>query len=262
MNKPIIVNDDDVNISCAWAKAFLKFIKQSNNNSSLLVSINNFEEDMEVREALDNELSTSDKYPISISAMVVFPYEVWIRRGRPPYKDFREWCLKRFIPRLKARDKNNRRGIYFERMMAYQYYDEKNKLCMKDQLSYIIDWWKKEEFQNGRRPRRSGLQVACFDPRQDQIERQYLIFPCLQQLGFTYDKTGLAINAFYPTQFIIDRAYGNYLGLCHLGMFMAYQLGTKFIRMNCFTSCCQLGNNLTKTRLRSLIDLLHKKVNC
>lgn len=264
MSDPILISE--VNLSYAWAKAFLSIKKSSDISPSMLVTVSEFEdgqplEDEQIRDALNSELTSRGKYPIDVSALVVFPYKVWIRRGRPPCKEFSNWCLEKFIPRLKARDRNNRRGLYFERMMGFRFYDEQNRLHSRNQLAYIIDWWKKETQQNGRRPRRSGLQVACFDPRLDQIERQYLVFPCLQQIGFTYDKNGLIINAFYPTQFILDRAYGNYLGLCHLGMFMAYELNIKLSRMNCFVSCSQLGNNLNKGDFKDLSNLLKQRIH-
>lgn len=105
------------------------------------------------------------------------------------------------------------------------------------------------------------MQVSCFDPREDHNEAPLLPFPCLQQIGFTYDKDGgLIVNAFYPTQFILDRAYGNYLGLCHLGAFMAYQIGVRLVRMNCFVGCAQLGSNVTKKNVDRLLGILRKRV--
>lgn len=263
MAEPILISDS--NLSYAWANAFLSIKKSGNISPSLLVTVTGFEdghvlEDEQIRDALNSELLSRGKYPLEVSALVVFPYKVWVRRGRPPCKDFSNWCLERFIPRLKARDRNNRRGLYFERMMGFQFYDEQNVLHSRNQLAHIIDWWEKETRQNGRRPRRSGLQVACFDPRLDQIESQYLVFPCLQQIGFTYDKNGLTINAFYPTQFIFDRAYGNYLGLCQLGMFMAHQLKIKLSCMNCFVGCGKLGNSLTKGDLENLSNFLEQRI--
>lgn len=86
-----------------------------------------------------------------------------------------------------------------------------------------------------------------------------LAFPCLQQVGLAYDptdKNSLIVNAFYPTQFILDRAYGNYLGLCHLGAFLSHEIGVKLVQMNCFVGCAQLGNGVTKEGIKPLLDLL------
>ena len=67
-------------------------------------------------------------------------------------------------------------------------------------------------------------------------------FPCLQQVSFTHDNAnGLIINAFYPTQYVFDRAYGNFLGLCRLGAFMAAYIQLNVVRFNCFIATPQIG---------------------
>ena len=40
------------------------------------------------------------------------------------------------------------------------------------------------------------------------------------------------INAFYATQQLFVKAYGNYLGIAQLGAFMAQEMKMKLIRMN------------------------------
>lgn len=61
------------------------------------------------------------------------------------------------------------------------------------------------------------------------------------------------MTGFYATQFRFDRAYGNYLGLCRLGQFMAAQLGLRFSRLVCHASLAQRGRN-TKKALQPLAD--------
>ena len=121
----------------------------------------------------------------------------------------------------------------------------------KNQLEHIINDWHRDR-EHPKRPRQSALQVACFDPVKDHTGQAVRGFPCLQQVSFAYDNAGgLAINAYYPTQFIFDRAYGNYLGLSHLGYFMAKELGLQLVRLNCFIVRPELGS-VTKSRLRVL----------
>jgi hypothetical protein len=218
-------------------------------------------EDMRIREALDSELERRpETNSVDVSAMVIFPYKPWIRQGRPPCEEFSKWCLEKYIPRLKALNSHNRRGLYFERMMSHEYYDSSGRLCQHNQLQYVVDWWRARR-EDGRRPRRSGLQVTCFNPRQDHNRMPRLEFPCLQQIGLTYDcndSDSLAVNAFYPTQFVVDRAYGNYLGLCHLGTFLAREIGVKLVRMTCFVGCAQLGARVTRSSLEPLLDSLQR----
>ena len=50
------------------------------------------------------------------------------------------------------------------------------------------------------------------------------------------------MNAFYATQLLFNKAYGNYLGLCRLGDFMAHEMGLTFERMNCFVGVAKIDN--------------------
>ena len=259
----------ETNLSYAWAKALLRTAERSfNRPPPLCVTITGFREqepieDSRIREAIDSKLKSRPKAnKVDVSAMVVFPYRAWVRRGRASYREFRKWCLEQFVPRLKALDERNRRGLYFERMMAYEHFDSAGKLCQHDQIRHIIDWWKDRKLE-GRRPRQSGLQISCFDPCKDHTRMPRQGFPCLQQVGLSYDpgdKDSLIINAFYPTQFILDRAYGNYLGLCHLGAFLSHEIGVKLVQMNCFVGCAQLGDGVTKESIEPLLGLLKRTV--
>ena len=78
-------------------------------------------------------------------------------------------------------------------------------------------------FADGRAP--LVLQAATFDPGRDHVASAQLGFPCLQQVSFEPTAAGLVVNAFYATQQIFDKAYGNYLGLAQLGAFMAHEMG-------------------------------------
>jgi len=264
MGNPVLIQD--TNLSFAWARAFLWVIDSPlNNPPPLTITLTGFSngklaENMRIRNTLNDELISAGKNTIEVSALVVFPYKAWIRRGYPSCIDFSQWCLDKFVPRLKARDRRNSRGLYFERMMRVCYHDPKGEIHQHNQLAYIIDWWRERE-KIGRRPRRSGLQVSCFDPRLDHNRAPRLVFPCLQQIGFTYDSDGgFIVNAFYPTQFIFDRAYGNYLGLCQLGAFMAHELGLKLVRVNCFIGYAELGS-VTKSNVDKLVELTREVIS-
>ena len=247
------------NLSYAWGRAFLITMERSAQNmTSLTISVGGFVdsapvEDRRIRQTLDAVLSKHDKYSCQVSALTIFPYRHWIRSGQPPRKELFDWYLNQFLPRLKARDSRNGRGTYFERMIEFQGVRGKAGKLLNDgknQLEHIISLWPKDSRHS--RPRQSALQVACFDPVKDHTGSVRSGFPCLQQVSFIYDNSGdLAINAYYPTQYIFDRAYGNYLGLCHLGHFMAHELGLKLIRLNCFVGYPELGD-INKDELRGL----------
>lgn len=256
----------ETNLSHAWGRIFLMMMDRSDRDlAPLVVSIEGFRdsrpvEDLRIRQALDLYLTRSGKFSCDVSALTIFPYKHWNRAGRPHYKELSDWYLNHFLVRLKARDQRNRNGTYFERMIAFQGARTKNGKHIfetKNQLEQIIRDWHRDR-QHPKRPRQSALQVACFDPVKDHTGQAVRGFPCLQQVSFAYDNSGgLAINAYYPTQFIFDRAYGNYLGLGQLGCFMAHELGLHLVRLNCFIGRPELGN-VTKTKLRGLEKIVRE----
>ena len=100
-----------------------------------------------------------------------------------------------------------------------------------------------------------SLQISCFDPAKDHTGQPVRGFPCLQQISISYDDDGgLAVNAFYLMQYIFDRAYGNYLGLCHLGEFLAHETDLRFSRMTCFIGKPELGD-VPKRDLAALVEI-------
>jgi hypothetical protein len=48
------------------------------------------------------------------------------------------------------------------------------------------------------------------------------------------------MNAFYAKQCLFQKAYGNYLGLCRLALFMADQMSLNLDRVNCFVGLEEL----------------------
>ncbi len=241
------------NLSIAWGLAFLEaYNATTRSRTPLLVSIGGFDgdlpaEDESIRTAVDRALVQHDKNQIAVSGMTIFPYGLWCRRSKPNCAEFSALCLERFLPRLKARDARNRLGTYFERMMGFKGL-RKQEPRVVNQLSFIIDLLKNDK----RWPRQSALQISCFDPAKDHTGQTMRGFPCLQQVGISHDgENGISLHAFYPTQYIFDRGYGNYLGLCHLGAFIAHETGLRFSRLNCYVGEPQLGA-VTKTSVRDL----------
>jgi hypothetical protein len=259
------------NLSHGWGKAFIKVMEATPRTlSPMMLSIGfangHVAEDDRIRSGIDEALARKPrKYVSATSAMMIFPHDQWERRGRPPRDQFFRWYLELFLPRLKARNRLNRTGTYFERMIAYRGTKRPRRardpeVVVKNQLDHIISIWHRDRAR-GTRPRQSALQAACFDPAKDHTGQKLRGFPCLQQVSFGYDDDGgLAVEAYYPTQYIFDRAYGNYLGLAHLGQFMAHELGLRLTRLNCFVAHPELGNGVTKEELRLLEATVRARV--
>lgn len=221
-------------------------------------------EDSAIRTSLDDTLAKLDKYGAEVSALMLFPHQQWLRRrSSMSRQEFYDWYLTQYLPRLKARNQLNCRGTYFERMIRFRgtrRSGNRQEPFERNQLEQIITDWNRAQ-KHGRRPRRSSMQAACFDPPKDHNGSALSPFPCLQQVGFTYDDDGrLAVNAYYPTQYVFDRAYGNYLGLARLGAFMATELGLELARLTCFIGQPELGRGITKARLQTLADIVRGRL--
>jgi thymidylate synthase len=140
---------------------------------------------------------------------------------------------ERLLPKLR-RVRANVHGIYFERMIAGGPGGTEN------QLEFAIRTYTA-------RPavRRSVLQIGIFDPGLDHSASALRGFPCLQHVTFVPTRDGLFLNAFYATQYMIERAYGNYLGLCRLGHFVGHELGVPLARVTTFIGLAQRDGQLS-----------------
>lgn len=235
---PLLI--DKENLSHAWSYALLQIVKNNPKKiSPLVISITGFQENGEpienetVRTVLDAALASRGEQSIATVANTIFPYSLW-RRSRYERQELFERYIK-LLPRAKAIERHkNRRGLYFERLIAFGE-DEKPKV---NQLNHIIS-----EYQGRPGVRTSMFQASIFDPQKDHSSSALLPFPCLQHVSFVPDahEGTLTLNAFYATQQLITKAYGNYLGLCRLGTFMAHEMQLTFSRMNCFVGVENLG---------------------
>lgn len=231
---PLLI--EDTNLSHAWSRAFLHIIDNPGKEiSPLVITLTGFtngapKEDQVIRDELDNSLVANSKQKVHTVANTIFPYSIWTHSKNDRNKLFQMYLDT--LPRYKALERpKNQRGIYFERLISFGSGPENG-----NQLEYII-----AQYKSRLGVRKSMFQASIFDPARDHVTAAQLAFPCLQHISFVpqNDKT-LTLNAFYATQQIFEKAYGNYLGLCRLGDFMAHEMGLKFERMNCFIGVAKI----------------------
>lgn len=223
---PLLVDESD--ISRAWAKAVLHVIDHAGPEiSPLILSVTGFDEQgvvpetQAIRAALDALLSAKRMRSVDDVAFTIFPQRLWQVAQGDRAALFRYY--KDAFPRYQAMNpRDNRRGLYFERMTGYG-----RGPCDGNQLEWILS-----QFEGRDGVRRSMFQASVFDPARDHVADAQLQFPCLQHVSFEPTKQGLVINAFYATQQLFVKAYGNYLGIAQLGAFMAHEMKTKLLRMN------------------------------
>ncbi|MCY4593173.1 MAG: hypothetical protein OXC19_00050 [Bryobacterales bacterium] len=241
---------DDTNLSRAWARLLLKVLDGAGTEvAPLVLSLSGFAqdgqavEDAALRQALNQLLIRKDRMVVEKVAFTIFPQRLWEMSRGDRSRLFTHY--RATFPRWQAMNrKANGRGLYFERMIMYG-----RGPCEGNQLEWILS-----QFNSRKGVRRSMLQATTFDPGRDHVASAQLGFPCLQQVSFEPTASGLVTNAFYATQQIFDKAYGNYLGLAQLGAFMAQEMGLPLTRLNIMVGVAKLERiNKSDTDLVSLV---------
>lgn len=256
-NCPEIIEEE--NLSFAWAKALRRMLEPDRTHAPITLSVRGFSdaglpiEHLEIREAVDAQLKLASRLSVADTAYTIFPNDIWEYRGRPSHNVFSGFFTTKIFPFMYRMDKRNRSGTYFQRMVAFGVDVSSGKIPPGhiDQIAKIVAFWSRPGTH-----RRSALQLACFDPARDHHMKPRSGFPCLQQVSLSFDaKTkSLAITGFYPSEYIFDRGYGNYLGLCHLGRYFGAQMGLKLARMNCVIAHPLLGSAQGKNELGPLAE--------
>ena len=253
---------DEPNISLAWKKLFQQSMEPHVDELSPVVvtttgvSTETIEEDSQIRATLNKALSKRNASSVDTVANTIFPSSLWNRQL--PRDRLYQRYLEYAWPRVKKCPANFR-GTYFQRFTAYNLNLKKPVEEQKpvNQLEHIIHTWKDRSNH-----RHSALQLSVFDPTRDHVHNRQLGFPCLHQVSFSplgaNGKGGLAVTGFYATQHLFDKAYGNYIGLCRLGQFVAHELNLKFVRMTCVSALLKVtgGNKSELDFLKKELDLL------
>jgi len=242
MSKIPVIEED--NLSLAWARMFMRLAARSDEElSPLVVSVTGFKdgeamENETVKNALNACLEATDRQCVNTVANTIFPQSLWLL-SKNDRKEFYATYLENLPSYVAMALSKNGRGLYFARLIAFHtnpktgerlpYAPVGGEVDDGNQLEFII-----ENCRPG--TRRTMFQASIFDPLRDHTRANQLGFPCLQHVSFVPDfaaKT-LKLNAFYASQQGLDRAYGNFLGLCRLGIFVAHETGLSFDRMTCF----------------------------
>lgn len=238
----------DENLSRAWGRAVRPMLGRGGVGeiAPLCVSISGFDdgvarEDTSIREALDGALAAGNNQDCHTVANTLFPESLW-NSSAPRAALFKRYAFS--LPRLLKASKKNRHGMYFQRLV------EGGPAKHPNQLDFVI-----ETYLSRKGVRRSALQVAVYNPLLDQTKAAQRGFPCLQHVTFAPVGGGLNVNAFYATQYAFERAYGNYLGLCRLGRFMAHELGLTLARVTCFTGI-MLRDGMPAASKKTLVDAI------
>ena len=156
--EPLVIND--TNLSRAWARSFLHLLDNPGTEiSPLVVSLSGFDannqvtESADVRSGLDAVFGETDNWDVETVAFTIFPQRYWKLANGDRTKLFA--IYRDAFPRLQAMNRrDNRRGLYFERLMMYG-----RGPCDGNQLEWILSQYKPEGGVI-----RSKFQACTFDP--------------------------------------------------------------------------------------------------
>lgn len=264
MTKPILINQPTV--SLAWAEAFLAVRATSARRIAPLtisftgVEEGNVAEDDGIRTALDAALTASKMRSVHTVANTIFPQSLW-RRAKGDRSALYASYIEN-LPEYVAMESANKRGLYFGRLIGFDVdprTGERPDIPAPElpdsgnQLEFVIQ-------RCAKGVRASALQLSVFDPARDHLKTPYMGFPCLQHLTLVPDfRNGVvALNAFYATQQLFEKGYGNFLGLARLGLFVAQATELKLERVTCFVGIEKIDSDGTPTpgpELDALVDV-------
>ena len=247
---PVLISD--TNLSVAWSRVLLHVIEGRGTTEiePLVLSIGDLDgaeppEVTAVRTALDGALRANNEFAVNTVANTIFPRSVWRRSRGDRHAFFRIYVEN--LPRYAAIEGLNRKGTYFSRLVAFDTDARTGERVLHRAAALPMDGNQLENVINtlteDRIRRDSALQASIFDAARDHSAAAYQSFPCMQHVTFlrTTDRRSLVLNAFYATQQIVRKAYGNFLGLCRLGQFVATESGLTFDRLNVYVGSEKLG---------------------
>jgi hypothetical protein len=185
-------------------------------------------DDPVVRAELDRILAVKGKQPVRTVANTIFPaalaansatHETLVSRYRDLY------------PALKRLNSSNRLGTYFHRLVDYPGNDRS-----VDQIGRII---RQLRLQGKTNPKSACYEANLVDPSAGDAEawtasvpirvpgrdNGIMQFPCLSHCSFQLDNRTrrLHLAALYRSHYMLEKAYGNYLGLGDLLAYVARQ---------------------------------------
>lgn len=236
-------------LSLAWVEVFLRLMDRGVTDlSPAVITVSEFDERSLPSQITDIQaaLDAANKQRCRTVASTIFPNSLWTPDG----EDNASRLFARYdrIWKTIARCPANNKGVYFRRLTAFSPEGAPPDHKPVNQLAHVI-----ETYNRGNH-RHSALQAAIFDPTRDHSHNRRRGFPCLQQVAFDANATdgNLEVTGFYALQHHVAKAYGNYLGLCWLGRFMAHQMRLRLTQVTCIASSLKLGDGCTKSGLTPL----------
>ncbi|GAB1644179.1 hypothetical protein [Krasilnikovia sp. MM14-A1259] len=237
------------NVSAAWLAAARKLDREPKRKGiHTVVRISNpVGEIPAVRAAMDQLLADQNLQNVDTVANTIFPAS--FARSSRDHAELVERYM-RIYPLLTKRYNKNSKGTYFGRMINYPSAPKPGKPASggpRDQISDVIRRITVE--LNGGIPKQARYEVGLGLP-DDAVnvhvfvpgtDTSAMAFPCLSHCSFQLDGEGrVHLLAHYRYQYLVERGYGNYLGLGGLLTYVAKNTGLEAGQLTVVAGLAQL----------------------
>jgi hypothetical protein len=163
------------------------------------------------------ELSSGRALPdIETTRNTIFP-AAWARRNPKP-ADLAAYYRARYTKDGLLGFNGNHKGTYFGRMVAYPRGEEQEP---GDQLTETVRKIRTELSSGSNKGSRYEINIFS-----ERVDTASMGFPCLAHLSVHLHRGRLHLQGIYRNEYLVGRAYGNYLGLAELQCYLAEQSGT------------------------------------
>lgn len=260
------------NLSEAWLRTYEVARKAEKGRRVHLVTAvaNPGQEVLDVRAALDRALKERNKYSIDTVAETIFPSSLypdpglsWTPGISPEDEDKLDAAAAELydtyleiLPSLRSLSANSR-GTYFSRMISWP----GKQADGINQLNARVERLRGDARLNRRTGNTLDVDVAAdaIEPlRGLQVyaadDNRIMSFPCLTHIDFTLLNGVLHCTAVYRHQYLIEKSYGNMVGLSALMEFICQQAGCELGELVVHATLADAQPNLLKKQDRD--DLL------
>jgi thymidylate synthase len=216
---PLIISDDFQN---AWIQAVVTLRNNKWEKWSLVVQINDILalDKVAHQKVTDFAIKNNLKKPKTV-AYTIFPYVLWNNKisRMHLYEKYKHYFVS---PKKGSNRRKFSWGSYFQRMIDYNGYNQLEEIIRE------INTRKKE----------SCAAYTILIPKTGHETKAFRGAPCLQYLAFQFDKhsNSISLLAVYRNHDFLERAYGNYFGLCKLLQFIAENIKKKPGHITCISS--------------------------
>lgn len=203
-----------------------------------------------IRREFDTFLTNHDLYSVQTVADTIFPAALYKKYGPDGiYKVY----PNEIYPQLRH-VKANQRGTYALRLVQGKKEDGE----AFNPLAYVVDRIRRMIETNGARCANEISLDECQTIPINRNDASLYAFPCLSHLSFklSHDRSEVHLTAIYRSQFFIEKAMGNLLGLARLQDFVCREVGVEMGTLVCHATYATLDHTGKVRDFRKLLSSL------